>query len=83
MSGNSIKLYGTDISAKANYEIEDWKLPMCLLLGNEKLGLSMDLKHKCNKLIKILMRSDFNSLNVSVANGILLSDIVRKNLNIK
>ena len=54
---------------------------MCLLLGNEKLGLSNNLKTKCNKLIKIFMRGGFHSLNVSVANGILLSDIIRKNPN--
>ena len=81
ISYNLVKLYVTDISAKTNYQIEDWELPMCLLLGNEKLGLSNNLKTKCNKLIKIFMRGGFHSLNVSVANGILLSDIIRKNPN--
>lgn len=79
---NSINLYGTDINSTVNYEKEDWKLPMCLLLGNERLGLSKNLSNRCKKNVKIITRRSFNSLNVSVATGIIISDIIRKNPNI-
>ena len=82
VSQNSINLYGTDVNSTVNYEKEDWKLPMCLLLGNERLGLSKNLSNRCKENVKIITRKNFNSLNVSVAAGIIMSDIIRKNPNI-
>ena len=41
---NSIKLYGTDLRSENNYLNENWKFPLCLVLGNEKNGISEEIK---------------------------------------
>ena len=74
---NSIKLYGTDLRSENNYLNENWKFPLCLVLGNEKNGISEEIKSLCNKLIFIKTKNN-ESLNLSVANGIILSEIFRK-----
>jgi len=74
---NSIKLYGTDLRSKNNYFNEDWKFPLCLVLGNENNGISEDMKNLCYKTIFIKTKNN-ESLNLSVANGIILSEIYRK-----
>ena len=74
---NSIKLYGTDLSSKNNYLNENWIFPLCLVLGNEKKGISEEIKSLCHKLIFIKTKNN-ESLNLSIANGIILSEIVRK-----
>ena len=74
---NSIKLYGTDLSSENNYLNENWIFPLCLVLGNEKNGISEEIKSLCHKLIFIKTKNN-ESLNISVANGIILSEIIRK-----
>ena len=74
---NSIKLYGTDLSSENNYLNENWIFPLCLVLGNEKNGISEEIKSLCHKLIFIKTKNN-ESLNLSVANGIILSEILRK-----
>jgi len=49
-----------------------------LVLGNEGSGIRKKVREHCDKLIKIPMFGQINSLNVSVASGILLSRIVNK-----
>jgi tRNA G18 (ribose-2'-O)-methylase SpoU len=44
----------------------------CLVLGNEKKGISEEVKSTCDQRICIPMVGHMESLNVSVAGGILL-----------
>ncbi len=74
---NSIKLYGTDLRSENDYLNENWIFPLCLVLGNEKNGISEEIKSLCHKLIFIKTKNN-ESLNLSVANGIILSEIIRK-----
>ena len=60
-----------------NYLNENWIFPLCLVFGNEKNGISEEIKRLCDKLILIKTKND-ESLNLSVANGIILSEIFRK-----
>ena len=60
-----------------NYLNENWIFPLCLVLGNEKNGISEEIKSLCHKLIFIKTKNN-ESLNLSVANGIILSEILRK-----
>ena len=55
------------------------KLPLALVLGNEVWGLSKKNLSYCNKIIEIPMRGKKESLNVSVAAGIVLYEITKQN----
>ena len=46
-------------------------------MGNEVLGISKSLRERCDTLVEIPMRGAKESLNVSVAAGIILFRIAR------
>ena len=63
---------GVDMS-KANL-----KGSLGLVVGNEGSGVSRLVKEKCDFIVKIPMRGHIDSLNVSVATGVLLYEISRQ-----
>lgn len=70
--------YGAAGEATMNYNEESYPDKVALVLGNEGSGIRKKVREHCDKLIKIPMYGKINSLNVSVATGILLSRIVNK-----
>jgi tRNA G18 (ribose-2'-O)-methylase SpoU len=59
-----------------NYTKFKPKFPIALILGAEVTGLSKRLLNKCEKIIEIPMRGQKESLNVSVACGISIFQII-------
>lgn len=53
------------------------KFPLALILGNEVRGLSSAILKKCDAVIQIPMKGRKESLNVSVAAGISLFELIR------
>lgn len=56
------------------------KTPMALVMGAEGSGMRRLTKETCDELIAIPMLGETSSLNVSVATGVCLFEIVRQNL---
>ncbi len=56
----------------------DWNRPLILVLGSEERGLSRLVKNRCHKLVSIPSYGQVASLNVSVASGIILAEILRQ-----
>ena len=56
--------------SKSMYEIE-WKFPLCFIVGNEVSGVSEDLSNIANIHVELPMRGVKQSLNVSVAAGVV------------
>ena len=54
--------------------------PIGLVIGNEGEGVSRLVKEKCDMIASIPMKGDIDSLNASVATGVLAYDIVRQRL---
>lgn len=71
-------VYGAAGEATINYNDETYPDKVALVLGNEGNGIRKKVREHCDKLIKIPMYGEINSLNVSVAAGILLSGFVNK-----
>ena len=63
---------GTDMSGSDYTEI-DYNMPVCLVIGNEGSGMSKTVKENCDFIAKIPMVGKINSLNASVACGIVLA----------
>ena len=55
--------------------------PIGLVIGNEGEGVSRLVKEKCDYIASIPMKGDIDSLNASVAAGVLAYEIVRQRLN--
>ena len=58
----------------------DLKGPMGLVIGNEGEGVSRLIKETCDFVASIPMKGDIDSLNASVAAGVLAYEIVRQRL---
>ena len=65
-----------DIS-KRFWEIE-YPRPVCLVLGNEALGISRDVLHLADHLVHIPMLGFKNSINVATAFGVVVFEVVRQ-----
>ncbi|MBO6021701.1 hypothetical protein J6P68_02575 [bacterium] len=64
-----------------NYDELDYQQNVVLIIGNEKDGVSKLVIKNSDYLIKIPMFNNVDSLNVSVATGILLFNIISKRKN--
>ena len=72
---NGFWIYSSDGLAKTNYDDLKYTGPTALIVGSEGSGISRLVLENSDFVIKIPMLGSVNSLNVSVATGILLSNI--------
>lgn len=68
-----------DMGGTGMYQL-DLKGPIGLVIGNEGEGVSRMVKEKCDFVASIPMKGDIDSLNASVAAGVLAYEIVRQRL---
>ena len=68
-----------DMGGRVMYDL-DLKGPIGLVIGNEGDGVSRLVKEKCDFVASIPMKGDIDSLNASVAAGVLAYEIVRQRL---
>ena len=71
-----------DMDGKSMYDI-DLTGPIGLVIGSEGEGVSRLVKEKCDFVASIPMRGDIDSLNASVAAGVLAFEAVRQRLQCK
>jgi len=69
---NKFKIIGGDMNGKSSVERTE---KMALIMGSEGEGFSKKVKSKFDEVVSIEMKRDFDSLNVSVASGILMDRI--------
>ncbi|MBT8330386.1 MAG: 23S rRNA (guanosine(2251)-2'-O)-methyltransferase RlmB, partial [Desulfofustis sp.] len=69
-----------DERAVSIYET-DFKVPVCLVVGNEGSGLRPLVKRHCDVLVSIPMVGELDSLNSSVAAAVILFEMVRQSLS--
>lgn len=68
-----------DMDGETMYRL-DLKGPIGMVIGNEGEGVSRLVKEKCDLVASIPMKGDIDSLNASVAAGILAYEIVRQRM---
>lgn len=64
--------------SSVDYDSVDYRLPIALVMGAEGKGLRRLSRRACDQLIKIPMKGVVSSLNVSVATGVCLYEVVRQ-----
>jgi len=80
MKERNIWVVGTAGDAKQLYTDWDWKLPAAVFLGSEGHGLHRLVREHCDTLVRIPVAGKLESLNVSVAAGVLLYEARRQRL---
>lgn len=78
LKDRNIWTVGLDEHGKQTYDALDYKMDCALVLGAEGKGLHDLVKKKCDFLVSIPMLGKVSSLNVSVAAGVVLYEIVRQ-----
>jgi 23S rRNA (guanosine2251-2'-O)-methyltransferase len=78
LKGRGVWTIGTAGDAETSYTDWDWTQPCALLLGGEGEGLRRLVRERCDVLVSIPLRGRIESLNVSVAAGIVLYEAVRQ-----
>lgn len=76
LKDNGFWIYGTVMNGE-DYRKVDYNGKVCLIIGNEEKGISRLVKEACDFLITIPISSKIDSLNASVAAGILIYEVVR------
>lgn len=74
---NGLWFVCADMGGTAMYDL-DLKGPIGLVIGNEGDGVSRLVREKCDMVASIPMKGEIDSLNASVAAGVLMYEIVRQ-----
>jgi 23S rRNA (guanosine2251-2'-O)-methyltransferase len=75
---NNIWVVGTSAEAETEYTDWDWTQKSALVLGGEGKGLHRLVAENCDALVRIPMQGKIESLNVSVACGVILFEANRQ-----
>jgi 23S rRNA (guanosine2251-2'-O)-methyltransferase len=75
---NGFWIIGSYLEGAKDYTMIDYKISVALIVGNEEKGIRKLTADKCDHLVRIPMKGKIQSLNVSVATGILLFEILRQ-----
>lgn len=78
---SGFKVMGASEKTDLNYTKADFTGPVSIVLGAEDTGISTDVLKLCDTLVAIPEFGQINSLNVSVAGGIMIYEVVRQRLN--
>ncbi len=77
---NGIKVFASEMTAAKNIYDCDFKEPCAIVMGSEDNGIYPALMKICDEKIKIPMAGDFESLNVSVATGMILYEAMKQRM---
>jgi 23S rRNA (guanosine2251-2'-O)-methyltransferase len=77
---NGIKVLASEMTAPKNVFDVDFKEPLAIVLGSEEKGVYPALMKVCDEKFRIPMYGDFESLNVSIATGMILYEAMKQRL---
>ena len=77
---NGIKVFASEMTAETKITKLDFTDPCAIVMGGEEHGIYPALMKICDDKFAIPMTGDFESLNVSVATGVVLYEVSRQRL---
>lgn len=80
---NGVKIFTSEMNAKQKLHELTLNEPCCIVMGNEEKGIQSYLSKAADEHFSIPMKGDFDSLNVSVAAGIILYEAMKQRLKFK
>jgi len=78
---SGFRIVGTSDKNAIPYTQGDYTGPVAIVLGAEDKGISQEIMKLCDTQVFIPEFGHINSLNVSVAGGIMIYEVVRQRLN--
>jgi 23S rRNA (guanosine2251-2'-O)-methyltransferase len=77
---NGIKVFASEMKAGAQLHELAWKEPAAIVMGSEDKGVYPALMKICDQSFRIPMAGSFDSLNVSVAAGMILYEAMKQRM---
>ena len=78
LQGKGVSVVATDLQGKNDYDGERYPDKTAIVIGNEAKGISVEMRESADILIKIPMCGQLESLNASVAAGIMMYELFRQ-----
>ena len=78
LKANNFNMYCAELQASVNYHTQDFTKPTAIIVGAEATGLSNEWLENATQNIIIPMQGEIDSMNVSVAAGILIFEAKRQ-----
>ena len=79
---NGIKVFASEMQASLNVFDVDFTEPVAIIMGSEEKGIFPALMKICDQKFKIPMVTNFESLNVSVATGMILYEAMKQRMQL-
>lgn len=80
LKDNGYQIVAASEKAEINYTQADYTTPIALVMGAEDVGVSPEVIKLCDTFVSIPMFGNISSLNVSVAAGVIMYEVVRQRL---
>lgn len=80
---NGIRVLATEMNAGTKVFDIDFREPVAIVMGSEEKGIYPALMKLCDEKFKIPMSGDFESLNVSVATGMILYEAMKQRMFVR
>jgi len=81
LKARNVWVVGLDERADQGYDELDYNMDCAIVLGAEGKGLHDLVRKKCDLLVSIPMMGQVSSLNVSVAGGLVMYEVLRQRRN--
>jgi 23S rRNA (guanosine2251-2'-O)-methyltransferase len=78
MKDQDVTIIGAEASASMTFWDADMKGPVAFVVGSEGQGLRRTVQEQCDVVVSLPMAGKVNSLNVSVATGIMAYELIRQ-----
>lgn len=80
LKDNGYKIVAANEKADINYTQTDYNVPVAIVMGAEDVGISPEVLKECDTFVSIPQFGKIGSLNVSVAAGVMMYEVVRQRL---
>lgn len=80
LRNSGLTIIGATEKTEKKYFDSNYEMPVALVMGSEDLGISNDVIRACDDLVQIPIIGEIQSLNVSVAAGIIMYEIVKQRI---
>lgn len=78
LKNQGVWIFGTTGEAESTIYEQDFTVPTAIVMGSEEKGIRRLTREQCDSLVKLPMLGIVPSLNVSVATGVCLYEVVRQ-----
>lgn len=75
LSARGIRTFAAHLNGKESYRLQDYTGPAAILIGNEGNGLSDELAARADRLVRIPMEGQVESLNAAIAAAVLMYEV--------